>query len=64
MGNRRTEATCNVELGNICLSVCQYAKAKIYYEKALEIAMEISGTNKEAMQYVELGKVSFEVFGR
>ena len=33
--------TCNVELGNICCSVCQYAKAKIYYEKALEIAMEI-----------------------
>ena len=64
MGNRRTEATCNVELGNICFSVCQYVKAKIYYEKALEMAMEISDTNKEAMHYVELGKVSFGVFGR
>ena len=25
--------------------------------------MEIGDTNKEAMQYVELGKVSFGVFG-
>ena len=41
----------------MCRSVCQYAKAKIYYEKALEIATEIGHRENDIWCNTNLGTV-------
>ena len=63
IGRRENEIWSNTNLETVLQPVGKFAKAIYYHEQALVMAKEIGDTNKEAMQYVKLGKVSFGVFG-
>ena len=45
----------------MCFILCEYVKAKEYYEKALVISMEIGERKGEKACYIDLGNVFYSL---
>ena len=60
IGDKQGEATAYGNLGNVFLSVGQYAKAEEYVQKALTIYEEIGDKSGVGASYLNLGKLCRE----
>ena len=55
--DKHGQASCYINLGNVFLSVGEYAKAEEYYQKALPINTKIGDKHGQASCYINLASV-------
>ncbi|CAH3158025.1 unnamed protein product, partial [Porites evermanni] len=61
IGDKRGQASCYMNLGNVFQSVGEHAQAEEYFQKALTITTEIGDKDGQASCYINLGNVFHSV---